>query len=89
MFKHLQEHNNHHQHHKVLPQEDTTRTFSILGQAPCLREKILKPTTIEQIRNQPQPLKDQHQNAVLVQQGAKKETYRVDSSSISENCNSS
>jgi hypothetical protein len=49
----------------------------------------LKPTTIEQIRNQPQPLKDQHQNAVLVQQGAKKETYRVDSSSISENCNSS
>jgi hypothetical protein len=76
MFKHLQEHNNHHQHHKVLPQEDTTRTFGILGQAP-LREKILKPTTIEQIRNQPQPLKDPHQNAVLLQQGT--ETYRVDS----------
>ncbi|KAM0836255.1 hypothetical protein ACQ4PT_062448 [Festuca glaucescens] len=89
MFKHLQDHNNHHQHNKVLPQEDTTRTFSILGQAPCLQhgglgnamplEKILKPTPIEQIRNQPQPLKHQHQNAVLLQKGAKKETYRVDS----------
>ncbi|XP_047072530.1 zinc finger CCCH domain-containing protein 62-like [Lolium rigidum] len=89
MFKHLQDHNNHHQHNKVLPQEDTTRTFSILGQAPCLKhgglgnamplEKILKPTPIEQIRNQPQPIKHQHQNAVLLQKGAKKETYRVDS----------
>ncbi|CAM0957214.1 unnamed protein product [Alopecurus aequalis] len=89
MFKHLQEHNNHNQHNKVLPWEDTTRSFSILGQAPCLQhgesgnampqDKILKPTAIEQIRNQPQPLRHQHHNAVLLQQGVKKETYRVDS----------
>ena len=89
MFKHPQEHNNHHQPNKVLPREDTTRSFSILGQAPCRQhgesgnampqEKILKPTSIEQMRNQPQPLKHQQHNAVLLQQGVKKDTCRVDS----------
>uniref|UniRef100_A0ACD5Z0K0 Uncharacterized protein n=1 Tax=Avena sativa TaxID=4498 RepID=A0ACD5Z0K0_AVESA len=73
-FKHVEKHNNQHRHNKVLPQGGTTGTFSILGQPgnAMPQEKIL-------IRNQPQPLKDQHHNAVLLQQGAKKETCRVDS----------
>lgn len=70
VLKHLQEHNNHHQHNKVLPWGDTTRSFGILGRAPCLQhggsgsamppEIISKPVPVEQIRNQPQPLKHQH-----------------------------
>ncbi|VAI27832.1 unnamed protein product [Triticum turgidum subsp. durum] len=90
MFKNPQEHNNHQQQqNKVLPQEGSTKTVSILGRAPCLhyggsgnavqQQKLSKPTPMEQIRNQSQPLKHEHQNLVLPQEDAKKGTNRVHS----------
>ncbi|VAI13501.1 unnamed protein product [Triticum turgidum subsp. durum] len=90
MFKNPQEHNNHQQQqNKVLPQEGTTKTVSILGRAPCLhyggsgnavqQQKVSKPTPMEQIRNQSQPLKHEHHNLVLPQEDAKKGTNRVHS----------
>ncbi|KAF7057080.1 hypothetical protein CFC21_064412 [Triticum aestivum] len=90
MFKNPQEHNNHRQQqNKVLPQEGTTKTVSILGRAPCLhyggsgnavqQQKVSKPTPMEQIRNQSQPLKREHHNLVLPQEDAKKGTNRVHS----------
>ncbi|KAM3272353.1 hypothetical protein ACQJBY_042480 [Aegilops geniculata] len=90
MFKNPQEHNNHQQQqNKVLPPEGTTKTVSILGRAPCLhyggsgnavqQQKVSKPTPMEQIRNQSQPLKHEHHNLVLPQEDAKKGTNRVHS----------
>ncbi|KAI4987112.1 hypothetical protein ZWY2020_019912 [Hordeum vulgare] len=90
MFKNPQGHNNQlQQQNKVLPQVGTTKTFSILGQAPCLQyggsgnavqqQKLSKPTPTEQIRNQSQPLKHEHQNLVLPQEDAKKGTNKVHS----------
>lgn len=85
MFKPPQEHGNGQQHNL---QQGTTKSFSILGQAPGIHlggpgnarqlQKSPKPTPVRQIMNQAQPPNYQHRNEVILEEAAKK-TCRVDS----------